>query len=103
MQVKHLRPQFTIIYFSVLKLDKTFIQGLAKRASFTPFIQTVIDNFSDYADQLIICGVDDNLMLEKVSTLSGAQLQGNLFPVVKAERLGDLIYPDVTSHTPSQQ
>ncbi len=89
--------------FSVLKLDKAFIQSLAKRASFTPFIQTVIDNFADYADQLIICGVDDNLMLEKVSTLNGAQLQGSLFPVVKAERLGDLIYPDVTLHTPSQQ
>jgi len=89
--------------FSVLKLDKAFIQGLAKRASFTPFIQTVIDNFSDYADQMIICGVDNNQMLEKVSAIQGAHLQGSLFPVVKAERLSDLIYPDVTLHNPSQQ
>lgn len=66
--------------FSVLKLDKAFIQGLAKRASFTPFIQTVIDTFSDFAEQIIICGVDDNQMMEKMNTLSGAQLQGSLFP-----------------------
>ncbi|WP_349306833.1 EAL domain-containing protein [Pantoea sp. EA-12] len=89
--------------FNVLKLDKVFIQGLAKRASFTPFMQTMIDTFSDFAEQIIICGVDDSLLLEKVSQLNGAQLQGNLFPVVKAERLSDLIYPDVSSHTPSQQ
>jgi hypothetical protein len=42
-------------------------------------------------------------MLEKVSVIQGAHLQGSLFPVVKAERLSDLIYPDVTLHTPSQQ
>jgi len=89
--------------FSVLKMDKAFIHALAKRASFTPFIQTVIDNFSAYAPQIIICGVDDNALLEKVSSLSGAQLQGSLFPVVKAERLSDLIYPHVTLTTPSQQ
>lgn len=89
--------------FSVLKLDKAFIQNLAKRASFTPFIQTVINNFSDFADQIIICGIDDNQMMEKMSTLSGAQLQGSLFPVVKAERLNDLIYSDMNLHTPSQQ
>lgn len=89
--------------FSVLKLDKVFIQGLAKRASFTPFMQTMIDTFSDFADQIIICGVDDSQLLEKVSLLNGAQLQGSLFPVVKAERLTDLIYPDVSLHTPSQQ
>ncbi|ALV94366.1 MULTISPECIES: EAL domain-containing protein [Pantoea] len=89
--------------FNVLKLDKVFIQGLAKRASFTPFMQTMIDTFSDFADQIIICGVDDGLLLEKVSQLNGAQLQGNLFPVVKAERLSDLIYPDVSLHTPSKQ
>lgn len=89
--------------FSVLKLDKAFIQNLAKRASFTPFIQTVINNFSDFADQIIICGIDDNQMMEKITTLSGAQLQGSLFPVVKAERLNDLIYSDLNLHTPSQQ
>lgn len=89
--------------FSVLKLDKAFIQNLAKRASFTPFIQTVINNFSDFADQIIICGIDDNQMMEKMTTLSGAQLQGSLFPVVKAERLNDLIYSDLNLHTPSQQ
>ncbi|MDR6350666.1 MULTISPECIES: EAL domain-containing protein [unclassified Pantoea] len=89
--------------FSVLKLDKAFIHNLAKRASFTPFIQTVINNFSDFADQIIICGIDDNQMMEKMTTLSGAQLQGSLFPVVKAERLNDLIYSDLNLHTPSQQ
>jgi hypothetical protein len=42
-------------------------------------------------------------MMEKMTTLSGAQLQGSLFPVVKAERLNDLIYSDLNLHTPSQQ
>lgn len=88
--------------FSVLKLDKAFIQELAKRASFTPFIQAVIDNFSAHAQQIIICGIDNNVLLEKVSTLTGAQMQGSLFSVVQAERLNDLIYPDVTLQTPSQ-
>ncbi len=87
--------------FSVLKLDKDFIQNLAKRASFTPFIQTVIDNFSDFADQIIICGIDDNAMLEKATALSGAHLQGSVFSVVKAERLHDLIYSAVNLHSPS--
>ena len=86
--------------FSVLKLDKHFIHNLAKRASFTPFIQTVIDNFSDFAEQIIICGIDDNAMLEKAATLSGAHLQGSLFSVVKAERLNDLIYPAMNLHSP---
>lgn len=87
--------------FSVLKLDKGFIQDLAKRASFTPFIQTVINNFSEYAEQIIICGIDDNQIMEKMATLTGAQLQGSLFPVVQAERLNDLIYSDLNLHTPS--
>lgn len=87
--------------FSVLKLDKGFIQELAKRASFTPFIQTVINNFSEYAEQIIICGIDDNQIMEKMATLTGAQLQGSLFPVVQAERLNDLIYSDLNLHTPS--
>ncbi|MDZ7278617.1 EAL domain-containing protein [Pantoea eucrina] len=89
--------------FSVLKLDKVFIQDLSKRASFIPFIQAIIDNFSDYTDRLIICGVDDSAMLEKVSMLNGALLQGSLFPVVKAEHLSTLMSPDVNLLTPSQQ
>lgn len=89
--------------FSVLKLDKLFIQNLAKRASFIPFMQTVIDNFSGYTQQIIISGIDDALLLSKVSDLTGVHIQGNVFPVVKAERLEDLITPFLTQTTPSQQ
>lgn len=78
--------------FSIIRLDESFIQGLAKRASFMTFIQTMIANFSDYTDQLIICGIDDNQMLEQVSGLCGIYLQGRLFPVVKAGQLSELIY-----------
>lgn len=77
--------------FSCICLDKDFIHSLAKRASFVPFIQSIIDNFRAHCDQLIICGVDDEVLLDKVSQLSGAVFQGALFPVVKSDALRSLL------------
>lgn len=80
--------------FSCICLDKEFIHSLAKRASFVPFIQSIIDNFRAHCDQLIICGVDDEVLLDKVSQLSCAVFQGALFPVVKSDALHSLLCAD---------
>ncbi len=77
--------------FDCIKLDKQFIQSLAKRASFLPFIQSIIDNFRSHAQMMIICGIDDRTLLDKTATLQDAVLQGALFPPVKAEALPRLI------------
>jgi len=86
--------------FSILRLDKDFIQNLAKRASFIPFIQAIIDNFGACVQQVIICGIDNAVLLNKISALSGVQMQGNHFPVVKAGRLEELNYPFQSHHSP---
>lgn len=77
--------------FDCLKLDKTFIHALAKRASFQPFIQSIIDNFHSHTQQIVICGIDDDALLQKVSPLNGALIQGALFPPVKVGSLNALI------------
>ncbi|WP_258576924.1 EAL domain-containing protein [Candidatus Pantoea persica] len=68
--------------FDYIKLDKQCIQLLAKRASFSLFIQSILDNFRSHCQhqQMIICGVDDD-----------ALLQGALFPQVRADGLARLI------------
>lgn len=88
--------------FSCIKIDKQFIHSLAKRASFQPFIQSILDNFRSHCEQMIICGVDDDHLLNKVNKLSGADLQGALFPVVKSDSLEELLYA-YTCLTTSQQ
>jgi len=80
--------------FNCISLDKGFIHSLAKRASFVPFIQSIIDNFRSHCDQIIICGIDDEALLDKALQLSGAHLQGALFPVVKSDALCSLISAD---------
>jgi EAL domain-containing protein (putative c-di-GMP-specific phosphodiesterase class I) len=77
--------------FDCIKLDKTFIQALAKRASFQPFIQSIVDNFRSHTQLMIICGIDDRNLLDKIATLPDAVMQGALFPPVKAEALNRLI------------
>lgn len=77
--------------FDCIKLDKQFIQALAKRASFQPFIQSIIDNFRSHTQLMIICGIDDKTLFDKTAPLQGAVLQGALFPPVKAEALKRLI------------
>lgn len=66
-----------------------------------PFIQSIIDNFRAHCDRLIICGIDDDVLLDKVSQLSGAEFQGALFPVVKSDALHSLICAD--DRVPSAQ
>jgi len=80
--------------FTCICLDKDFIQALAKRASFVPFTQSIIDNFRAHCDRIIICGIDDEALLDKASRLTGADFQGALFPVVKSDALHSLICAD---------
>jgi len=77
--------------FDTIKLDKQFIQSLAKRTSFQPFIQSIMDNFGSHTQQMIICGIDDDALLKKVAFLHDVLIQGALFPPVKAEALDRLI------------
>lgn len=77
--------------FDFIKLDKQFIQSLAKRASFQPFIQSILDNIGSHTQQMVICGIDDEALLEKVSFLHNVLIQGALFPPVKAEALSRLV------------
>jgi EAL domain-containing protein (putative c-di-GMP-specific phosphodiesterase class I) len=86
--------------FSCIRLDKHFIHALSKRASFLPFMQSIIDNFRPHCDRMIICGVDDEMLLDKVSQLSNVHLQGTLFPVVKSDAFETLIYSEQFLHTP---
>lgn len=79
--------------FTCLRLDKNFIHSLASRASFLPFIQAIVDNYKAHAEYIIISGIDDTTILDKVSTLPGVHLHGNLFPTVKADALSELIFP----------
>ncbi len=74
-----------------IKLDKQFIQSLAKRASFQHFIQSTMDNLGGHTQQMIICGIDDEALLKKVSFLHDVLIQGALFPPEKAEALDRLI------------
>nr|WP_314511814.1 EAL domain-containing protein [uncultured Pantoea sp.] len=87
--------------FSCICLDKEFIHSLAKRASFVPFIQSIIDNFRAHCDRLIICGIDDEVLFDKVSQLNGVDFQGALFPVVKSDALRSLLCAD--DRMPSSQ
>lgn len=77
--------------FDIIKLDKSFIQSLVKRVSFQPFIQSIVDNFSRYSQQIIISGIDDEKMLKKMMMLDGVTLQGALFPPVRADALNTLM------------
>ncbi|MGK3141149.1 EAL domain-containing protein [Pantoea sp. C2G6] len=87
--------------FNCICLDKDFIHALAKRASFAPFIQSIIDNFRPHCDRIIICGIDDEALLDKAGQLTGVDFQGALFPVVKSDALHSLLCAD--NRVPSSQ
>ncbi|WP_173633989.1 EAL domain-containing protein [Paramixta manurensis] len=79
--------------FSRVKLDKSFVYQNSKRASFIPFMQAVSDNVAPHCRQLIVQGVDELSLLENITDLHFAGIQGALFPPVPEASLSLLINP----------
>lgn len=77
--------------FSSIMLEKGFIHNLIHMNSFTPFMLAIRDQISPFCHALLIAGIDDAALLERVRTLGFNAMQGNLWPAVQAECLPELI------------
>ncbi|WP_075181669.1 EAL domain-containing protein [Pantoea sp. 1.19] len=91
----------TAIYdgmFHRVRLDKRFVQQMMKRGAFRPFMQTLRDNFAPFCDELVIQGIDNVTMLEKVRHLGYHAVSGDLFANATPDTLSALTRcPDVFS------
>ncbi|MFS2223670.1 EAL domain-containing protein [Pantoea sp. B65] len=79
--------------FYRVKLDKAFIQHNIRRLSFPPFINAVLNNITPHCQQIIVQGVDDKQMLDKISQFPFDGIQSALFPPVDELSLAALIHP----------
>ncbi|RWR03507.1 hypothetical protein ED28_00540 [[Pantoea] beijingensis] len=79
--------------FYRIKLDKGFIQHNITRPSFFPFMNAILNNISPHCQQIIVQGIDDLPMMEKVRPLGFSGIQSSLFRPVGEESLPALIYP----------
>lgn len=77
--------------FTRVKIDKKFLQAAAKRASFPAFIHAICSNIDAHCQYIVLPGIDDELLLNKVLAVNPWGLEGAIFPAVDAANLDALV------------
>lgn len=73
--------------FRRVKLDKTFLRTVAKRGSFSSFIRAIFENISPHCECIVLQGIDDEKLLNKILPFNPGGIQGAIFPEVDAANL----------------
>jgi len=80
--------------FSKIKIDRSFIAGLAEKKESRAIVRAVIDLARSLKMQVVAEGVETNAQLEKLRTLGCAEMQGYLFsPPRPTDELHRLFLP----------
>ncbi|MBW9401099.1 hypothetical protein FHC51_14965 [Leclercia sp. EC_58] len=74
-----------------MALDKNFIQNHLTENTFDPFLRAIFAQVSPYCQSLMVAGVNDEIVLQRLSAYGFSAMQGNLWPAVPLERITSLV------------
>ncbi|EPG2188055.1 EAL domain-containing protein [Enterobacter cloacae] len=77
--------------FKRVILDKGFIQQHAAALSFEPFMRAILWQITSHCQSVLVAGVDDHALLQRVLSFNFGAMQGALWPAVTAERVTTLV------------
>ena len=90
------KPIFDGVFKRVF-FDKSFIHKQIKQHSFESFMFAMLAQFSPFCQTLTINGIDDEAARQKVLSISGFAMQGNLWPGIAPGLLEEWFRPDSAS------
>ena len=76
--------------FKRVILDKGFIQQRAAALSFEPFMRAILWQSTPHCQSVMVSGIDDHSLLQRVLTFNFGAMQGSLWPAVPAEQVTTL-------------
>lgn len=79
--------------FKRVMLDRNFIHQRAASPSFEPFMRAILTQVSPYCESVMIGGIDNEEMAERVASFGFSAMQGHLWPAVSANQITKLIHP----------
>ena len=77
--------------FSRVVLDRNFVQRQAKSASFEPFMRAIVSQIQPYCQAIMISGVDDDNLRQRLEAYGFSGMLGNLWPAVPESSLITLV------------
>lgn len=77
--------------FKRVILDKGFIQQRAAALSFEPFMRAILWQITPHCQSVMVSGIDDHSLLQRVLTFNFGAMQGSLWPAVPAEQVTTLV------------
>ena len=77
--------------FKRVILDKGFIQQRAPELSFEPFMRAILWQITPHCQSVIVSGIDDHGLLQRVLSFNVGAMQGALWPAVSAEHVTSLV------------
>ncbi|MEP8626792.1 EAL domain-containing protein [Enterobacter mori] len=77
--------------FKRVILDKGFIQQRAAALSFEPFMRAILWQITPHCQSIMVSGIDDHSLLQRVLAFNFGAMQGNLWPAVPAEQVTTLV------------
>ena len=90
------KPIFDGLFKRVF-FDKSFIHKQIKQRSFEPFMFAMFAQLSPFCQTLTINGIDDEAARQKVLSIAGFAMQGNLWPGIAPGLLEEWFRPDSPS------
>lgn len=80
-------------------LDRDFIHNQSQRLSFMPFVSAIIRQVAPFCQGLMVSGIDDMALYNKVKQLDITGMCGHLWPAVTPDNLPTVL--NTGKHTPS--
>ncbi|MCU6671267.1 EAL domain-containing protein [Enterobacteriaceae bacterium H4N4] len=77
--------------FNRVALDKNFIQQHLTDNTFDPFLRAIVSQVTPYCQAVMVGGVDDASILQRLSPYQFSAMQGNLWPPVTVDKITSLV------------
>lgn len=84
------RAVFTGLFKRIV-LDKSFVQRQLKSLSFEPFMRAIVSQIQPYCQGIMISGIDDETIRQRVMPYGFNGMLGSLWPVVPESSLITLV------------
>lgn len=85
-----LKPVYDGLFKRVI-LDKNFIQQRVAQLSFEPFMRAILWQITPHCQSVIVSGIDDHGILQRVMSFEFGAMLGTLWPAVTAEHVTTLV------------
>lgn len=77
--------------FRRVVLDRGFVQRQAKSAAFEPFMRAIVTQIQPYCQGIMVAGIDDDNLRQRVAPFGFCGMLGSLWPVVPESSLLTLV------------